>query len=367
MKFKTPTSLIVFFIILAGSMSVMQYWSVPAVDGIRRLLVSSLFLTGLFVGLWFTLSKIRQDRSEGLTLTFSYLFLILWALIILIPTMWMSFMSFKSSGEIFTNPYGLPQALTGEKELTQIYQNYISAWKESKFGQYFLNSIKIVSITVLIQLFLGSLAAYGLSRFNLKINKYLLIFFVASLAIPFQISIFPLFFQYGEISKLLTELVTPFYKLIGYKNPIVSLTDTHTGLILIYLATGLPFTIVILTGFFKSLPKELYEAAILDGCSEFQAFWKVMLPLARPGIITVSIFSTIGLYNEYMTALIFITSDQLKTVPLGLAQVSLQAEFRGQYGLLFSSLMIASIPTLIFFLILQKRITKGMTIGAVKG
>jgi len=230
-----------------------------------------------------------------------------------------------------------------------------------------LNSIKIVSITVLIQLFLGSLAAYGLSRFNLKINKYLLIFFVASLAIPFQISIFPLFFQYGEISKLLTELVTPFYKLIGYKNPIVSLTDTHTGLILIYLATGLPFTIVILTGFFKSLPKELYEAAILDGCSEFQAFWKVMLPLARPGIITVSIFSTIGLYNEYMTALIFITSDQLKTVPLGLAQVSLQAEFRGQYGLLFSSLMIASIPTLIFFLILQKRITKGMTIGAVKG
>jgi ABC-type glycerol-3-phosphate transport system permease component len=367
MKIKIETVRIAVLLMLAGSIGIMLHWSIPASDGMRHFMEFLLITVGSFVGLWILLGHLRRYRSEAMSMSVAYMFLIGWGLVILIPTLWMSLMSFKSSGEIFSNPYGLPQALTGEREWTQIYQNYTAAWKESSFGQYFLNSIKVVSITVLVQLFLGSLAAYGLSRFKLKINKFLLIFFIANLAVPFQISIFPLFFQYIEMSDLLTRLVSPVLGFLGYENPAVSLTDTHTGLVLIYLATGLSFTILVLSGFFKSLPKELYESAILDGCSEFQAFWKVMLPLARPGIIMIAIFSTIGLYNEYMTALIFITSDSLKTIPLGLAQVSLQAEFRGQYGMLFSSLVIASIPTLLFFIFLQRRITKGITIGAVKG
>ena len=211
------------------------------------------------------------------------------------------------------------------------------------------------------------MASYALVRYKFRMNKILLFLFVSGLMVPAQIWLFPLFFQYGEISGALTWMLGPVLKLFGYGNPVISLLDSHTGLILIYVAMGLPFTILILSGFFKTLPNELYEAALLDGCSELQAFLRVMLPLAKPGILTVAIFSTIGLYNEYITALVFITSDKLKTIPLGLAKVSIQAEYWGLYGILFAAIVIASIPTLVLFLFLQRHITKGLTAGAVKG
>ena len=140
-----------------------------------------------------------------------------------------------------------------------------------------------------------------------------------------------------------------------------------SGLILIYVAFSLPFTILILTGFFKSLPNALRESAILDGASEYTVFWKIMLPLARPGLITAAIFNFLGIWNEYLFALIFVNSPEKKTLPLGLASVSIQAQYKTDFGLLFAGLVIILIPTLITYLVLQKQLTKGITAGALKG
>ena len=151
---------------------------------------------------------------------------------------------------------------------------------------------------------------------------------------------------------------------LGYE---IQLHNSLAGLTLIYIAFSLPFTILILTGFFKSIPNALRESAIIDGASEYTVFWKIMLPLARPGLITAAIFNFLAIWNEYLFALIFVNTPEKKTLPLGLASVSIQAQYKVDFGLLFAGLTIIIIPTLITYLVLQKQLTKGITAGALKG
>jgi len=132
-------------------------------------------------------------------------------------------------------------------------------------------------------------------------------------------------------------------------------------------SVSLPFTILLLTGFFKSLPGTLREAGIIDGCGEYGVFWHIMLPLSRPGLITAAIFNFLGIWNEYMFALVFVNSPEKKTLPLGLASVSMQAQYKTDFGLLFAGLVIVIIPTLFIYFILQRRLTRGITVGALKG
>ena len=147
----------------------------------------------------------------------------------------------------------------------------------------------------------------------------------------------------------------------------VSLHDSHFGLIVIYVAASLPFTVFTLTAFFRTLPNEVREASQMDGASEYRTFFRVMMPLAKPGLVTVAIFNFLGLWNEYLFGLVFLNSDALKTLPLGLASISLQAQYKSDFGLMFAGLVIAMLPTLIVYLILQEKLTKGITVGAIKG
>jgi N-acetylglucosamine transport system permease protein len=167
--------------------------------------------------------------------------------------------------------------------------------------------------------------------------------------IPAQLAVVPLFF----------ELRT------------VGLLNSRTGLILTYTANGLPFAIFILAGFFRSLPRALYEAAVIDGCSEFSAFWRVLLPLAKPGLVTVGIFQFIGVWKEYFYAFMLASGDAggstARTLPLGLANLSITAEYRGQYGALFAGLVLVTLPLLVVYLLLQRHIVKGVAAGALKG
>ena len=150
----------------------------------------------------------------------------------------------------------------------------------------------------------------------------------------------------------------------------LGLLNSRIGLIAVYIANGLPFAVFILAGFFRSLPRSLYEAAVIDGCSEFAAFWKVQLPLARPGLITVAIFQFIGIWKEYFFAFMLTNGgadDSARTLPMGLANLSITAQYRGSYGSLFAGIVLVTIPILLVYVLLQRQIVKGVVAGAIKG
>lgn len=258
------------------------------------------------------------------------------------PMAWVVWSSFKTDEAIFRDAFALPplDALqTG---------NYARAWNEARFGDYFLNSVIVTCTSVALIVLLGAMAAYALARFYHPLGRGVFWLFLSGLMIPVQLSIVPLFFELRALGLL----------------------DSRLGLVLVYTANGLPFAIFILAGFFKSLPRSLYEAAVVDGCSEASAFWRVLLPLARPGLVTVAIFQFIGVWKEYFFAFMFTSGDAgagVRTLPLGLANLSITSQYRSDYGMLFAGLVIVTIPILAVFVALQKHLVKGVTAGALKG
>jgi ABC-type glycerol-3-phosphate transport system permease component len=261
---------------------------------------------------------------------------------VIFPMIWLIYTSFKSDAEIFLDPFAMPR-------LSHLhFENYRRAWVEAHFSSYFWSSVLVTGLTVLFTVAIGSMAAYALARFRFAGKTALKALFLAGLMVPLQLSVVPLFFQMRSMGLL----------------------NSLTGLVIIYTATGLPFAIFILTAFFMSLPQSLYEAAVLDGCTEWRAFRSIMLPLARPGLITVAIFSGLGAWNEYFLAFLFLSgpSDSgLGTLPLGLARISITSQFRSDWGMAFAALVLVTIPALIFYTLLQKHIIKGIASGAVKG
>ena len=258
------------------------------------------------------------------------------------PMAWVAYSSLKTDEAIFRDTFTPPSLDALETD------NYARAWREARFGDYFLNSVVVTTASVALIVLLGAMAAYALARFYHPLGKGVFWLFLAGLMIPVQLSIVPLFFELRALGLL----------------------NSRLGLILVYTANGLPFAIFILAGFFKSLPRSLYEAAVVDGCSEASAFWRVMLPLARPGLVTVAIFQFIGVWKEYFFAFMFTSGDAgegVRTLPLGLANLSITSQYRSDQGMLFAGLVIVTIPILIVFVALQKQLVKGVTAGAVKG
>jgi ABC-type glycerol-3-phosphate transport system permease component len=258
------------------------------------------------------------------------------------PMLWVAYSSLKADDAIFRDTFALPSfgALqTG---------NYTRAWTEAHFGDYFANSVMVTATSVVLIVALGSMAAYALARFHHPAGKLVFGLIVAGLTIPAQLAVVPLFFELRA----------------------VGLLNSKTGLILVYTANGLPFAIFILAGFFRSLPRSLYEAAIVDGCGEFEAFWKVLLPLARPALVTVAIFQFIGVWKEYFYAFMLVSGDasgSASTIPLGLANLSIAAEYRTEYGMLFAGIMLVTVPILVVYVALQRHIVRGIAAGALKG
>ncbi len=263
-------------------------------------------------------------------------------LAVIYPMIWLLYTSLKSDSEIFLNPFALPHWSHLH------FENYRRAWVEAHFSNYFWSSVVVTSFTVMFTLILGSMAAYGLARFRFAGKTALQALFLAGLMVPLQLSVVPLFFQMRSLGLL----------------------NSLPGLIIVYTATGLPFAIFILTAFFLALPQSLYEAAVLDGCSDLRAFWSIMLPLARPGLITVAIFTGLGAWNEYFLAFLFLSGPSdtgLGTLPLGLARISITSQFRSDWGVTFAALALVTLPALLFYSLLQKHIIKGISSGAVKG
>ncbi len=261
---------------------------------------------------------------------------------VMYPMLWIAYSSLKTDAAIFREPFALPPlgALQGE--------NYAHAWHEARFSDYFLNSVEVTATSVALIVALGAMAAYALARFRLPLGRTVFWLFLAGLMIPAQLSIIPLFFELRSLGLLNSKL----------------------GLILVYTANGLPFAVFILAGFFRSLPRSLYEAAVIDGCGEFAAFWRVLLPLARPGLVTVAIFQFIGVWKEYFFAFMLTggdTTNGARTLPLGLANLSITAQYHTDYGMLFAGLVLVTLPILGLYLLLQRQIVKGVSAGALKG
>ncbi len=298
-----------------------------------------------------------------------YFILVVWLLAVVMPLLWVVASSARSSKEFVEDPFGIPWLVTGspyadnpdvETPAQAVVSNYQKAWVKSKFSRFFFNSILVTSISLLGILGVSAMAAYVLAKFPFRGSRLLFLYFVSGLMIPAQLVLIPLFFQFTALSRWGTALLSP----LGYE---MHLHDTFTGLITIYVALSLPFTILVLTGFFKSLPGTLREAGIIDGCSEYSVFRHIMLPLAKPGLVTAAIFNFLGIWNEYLFALVFVNSDSHKTLPLGLAAVSIQAQYKTDFGLMFAGLVIVLLPTLFVYILLQRQLTRGITVGALKG
>ncbi|MGL4649399.1 MAG: carbohydrate ABC transporter permease [Caldilineaceae bacterium] len=265
-----------------------------------------------------------------------YLVLGAWSIFTLFVVGWVVLASFKSNSEIFATVFSLPEQWTTA--------NYAKAWSTANFAVYFRNSVIVTFSSVLLILVVSAPAAYVLSRMEFRGRAVLTTIFIAGMGIPVMLLLIPLFV-------IVTSL---------------GIVNTLPGLILIYVTVAIPFTVYILTGFFASLPKELEEAAVIDGCSDYAVFSRIMLPLASPGLITAAIFNGIAIWNEYMLVLVFVGDSKKRTLSLGLYSLQNAMQYTGDWVGLFAGVCIVMIPTIILFIILSERMISGITMGAVK-
>jgi len=263
--------------------------------------------------------------------------ILLFAIAVLGPLAWVLVTSLKTGAEVFSSPWGLPE--------TAQWGNYAKAWHEAGISKYFLNSLIVSVATIILLLPIGSMAAYVLARFPFRGSQFVFGTFLGGMMFPNFLIIIPLFF-------LLRDL---------------ALLDTKTGLILVYVAYSLSFTIFVMHGFFHALPNELAEAGEIDGATDAQTFWRIMLPIARPGLIIVGIFNAIGLWNEYGLALVLVNSEENRTLPLGIANLVMTQHYQSDWGALFAGLVIVMLPVMIVYWVFRDKIHETMLAGAVKG
>ena len=261
--------------------------------------------------------------------------LFIYAAIIIIPITVVLFGSFKDMGELFANPFALPSSWS--------FDNYVAVIVEHNLGRAFLNSVIVTAASVFLTLFIGSLAAYGAARLTGWRSWLVFGFIVAGMSVPAQANMIP---QYVQFSRL-------------------GLLNGLPGLILINIVVGIPVSVFIMGGFMKTLPRELYEAAAVDGVGPWRTYWNVVLPLSMPAIAATAIFLFVIQWNELLYPLLFIQSPQFETIPLTL--LNFQGEFLTNYPLLFTGVAIASIPITIAYVFLQRYFVEGLTSGSVKG
>ncbi|QGQ96879.1 carbohydrate ABC transporter permease [Paenibacillus psychroresistens] len=267
-----------------------------------------------------------------------WVILLLWSIAVLYPLLWTLLGSLKNNKQFFLNsPWSLPH-------FPLLWSNFSNVWTTYHLGTYFTNSLVVAGGSTLLGLILSATTAYILGRYPFKGSKLLFMTYIASLAVPLQLAIIPLFFLMQDLH----------------------LINKPLGLILVYTAQTLPFGIFLLVGFYKALPKELEEAAVIDGASYFGTFFRIMLPLSQPGLIAVAITNVLANWNEYFFGSILINDSAHYTVPVGVAIMQAEFQYRTEWGPLFAALMITTIPTLIFYIIFQRQIASGITAGSVK-
>ncbi len=277
------------------------------------------------------------DVGTKIIRAIGWILIVAWSVFSVFAFAWVIMTSLKSNHELFANVWKLPR----EPQ----WSNYAKVWTLSELGVGFPNSMMLVLASVAVLVVVASPAAYVLARKPFRASNVLTNFFTFGMGIPSQLLLVPLFFLMFKLK----------------------LVDSLFGLALIYVALSLPFTIFYLVGFFRTLPKELEEAAVIDGCTSFQAFRKIMLPLASPGVLTVSIFNFLFLWNDFLLALTFLSSNHKFTLSLGLFGLKGTMQYTGDWVGLFAGFTLTMLPILVVYLFLSNQMVEGLTAGATKG
>ena len=263
----------------------------------------------------------------------THLFLIVAVCFALLPVLLTVQASFKTLLDFYSNALGFPE--------TWKWRNYVDVWEQAHIPEYARNSVIITGVSVPLILFLSCLAGYGLTRYRFTGAKWLYLYFLGGLLIPVQLTILP----------VALELKT------------LHLANTHAGLIAVSVALGLPFSVFLMAGFMRTLPRELAESAFLDGAGEFRAFWDVMLPLTRPALATVAILNGVGIWNDFFLPLV-LTPD-VPTLQVGVN--NLRGFYSTNWGAIFAGVIMSSLPVLVAYWLLTKQFIRGLSAGALKG
>ncbi|WP_313153007.1 carbohydrate ABC transporter permease [Lacrimispora sp.] len=263
-----------------------------------------------------------------------HIFLVFLVCVILFPVLWLILNSLKTNQEMFLNSLALPKKWMAV--------NYVTAWNKGLFS-YFKNSILVSAVSLLFILFISSFLAYGLTRFQLPGSTFLFFLVLGGMALSEQVALVPLY-------KILQSL---------------KLYNTQWAIILPYVAFRIPFTMFLLRSYFISIPRELEEAAIVDGCNSLQRFFLIIVPVSRPVLASCAIVNLNFVWNEFLFANVFLESKSIMTIPLGL--MAFQGDLKSDYVVMLAGILIASLPMVILFLCMQKQFVRGLTQGAVKG
>ncbi len=274
-----------------------------------------------------------------------YIALLALAISVIIPVGWVFMASFKRNSEFIgadVSPWALPKQL--------FYQNFIVAFKDANMGTFFFNSVIVTALAMILLLVLALPASYVLARFNFRGKKLLNGGYMAGLFININYIVVPIFLMFSSANRALG---------------VEWFLNNRFVLAVVYAASALPFTVYLLSGYFKTLPRGFEEAAYIDGCGYFKTMVKIMIPMAKPSIITVILFNFLSFWNEYIIA--YTLMDGNDTLAMGLKNLMAVEKTATNYGIMYAGLVIVMLPTLILYIAVQKRLTEGMTLGGLKG
>ncbi len=275
-------------------------------------------------------------KTKGIGKKILFIFLCAFTVIQLYPLVWLLLFSFKDNNEIFSdNIMGLPHVWR--------ISNYMEALTNGNVAVYFLNSLIVTSITIVVSSILLSTCGYAIVRMKWKLSKLTLTYLLLGMMVPIHATLLPMF--------------------IVLRN--MKLINSYLALIIPYIAFALPMGIFILSGFLANIPRELEESACIDGCNIYRIFFHIIFPLIRPAMATIAIFTYLSSWNELMFANTFINDDYLKTLPVGI--MSLSGQYTTKWGPIGAGLVIATLPTILIYILLSEQVQKSLVVGAVKG
>lgn len=279
--------------------------------------------------------KAGNSASGVLCLILKWVIILLFAVYTLFPLLWLLITSLKTNAEYFNNPFSFPAVPQ--------FQNYINAFSQANLGQMIWNSVTVAVIATAANVFVAAMASYAISRFDFKGKEIFFAIFSAGVMVP------------------LNALMVPYFTIFSR----IGLLDSMNALRILYTAIGLPIAVIIIRGFMDSLPREIEEAAYIDGCGFFGRFFQIILPLSKTGLITAATFQFITCWNEFVYANLLTSSPQNKTIQIGIRYFTNQ--FTTDYVSMYAAIIIAIVPSVLGYALFQKQIISGMTSGAVKG
>ena len=296
------------------------------------------------------MNQLKPNTSgEKLYKAFVYVVLISLAVVILVPVAWVFMASIKQNAEFYANPWNLPKGF--------YFRNFIEAWSTANMGEYMLNSAIVTVLSLALLLVVALPASYCLARFKFRGQKFFSTAFMAGLFINVNYIVVPIFLMLRDGDLWLKSHFGSTF-----------LLNNLFVLAVIYAATALPFTIYLLSGYFATVPHDFEEAAYIDGAGYFRTMLQIIFPMAKPSIITVVLFNFLSFWNEYIISMTMMTAiDGAKTLPVGLLNLMQAQQSAANYGPMYAGLVLVMLPTLILYCCVQKNLTKGMTVGGLKG